>query len=166
MNKNYFPDEFYLDLQAFLRSPSSHEPNVLTSHDFDPKDPLNRLKSVKLNNKQDFCIFLSLLILTDQILYTYDKENYKEFKEKHNIPKLEFCGHGRVNSYPFSIFSYIKVSEELFTFNMNSFFNLFILINLNTSQQQIFLMAIEEDKDLKRDTFGELARSIFGKYKI
>lgn len=166
MNKNYFPDGFYSDLQAFIKSPSSHEPNTLTSHDFDPKDTLNRLKSVKLDNKQDFCVLLSLLILTDQILYTYDKENYKEFKEKFNIPKLEFCGHGRVDSYPFSIFSYTKISEEIFTFNANSFFDLFILINLNTSQQKIFLRAISEDKDLKRDVFGELVRSIFGKYII
>jgi hypothetical protein len=156
----YFPDEFFHDLKQFLSLPSSHNSHTLTSHDFDPKDPLNRLKMVKFDRKEDFCIFLSLLILTDQILYTYDKENYAEFEAKYNLPKPEFCGHGRVTNYPFSIPSYLSVTEDTFLFQTTFFFKHFITPNLNEKQKEIFFKAIQEDEDLEKDMYGRVVRFV------
>lgn len=162
---HYFPNEFFHDLQLFLSLPSSHQLHILTSHDFDPKDLLYRLKSVKLERREDFCTFLSLLTLTDQILYTYDKESHTEFEAKYNLPKLDFCGHGRVNTYPFSIFYYQKTTEMDFLFRTTFFFRHFITPNLSERQKEVFLKAIQEDKDLKKDVFGRVLRFVGRKHK-
>jgi hypothetical protein len=158
MNKNYFPDLFFTDLKTFLNAPSSHQNNVLTSHDFDPKDPLNRLKMVNIERREDFCIFLSLLILIDQILYTYDKENYDAFSTKYNIPKLECCGHGRVTTYPFSIFNYIKISPDIFNKNTEIFFVEFVNKILSDGQREAVLKALEYDEDLEKDECGRVVK--------
>ncbi len=120
---------------------------------------------VKFDRKEDFCIFLSLLILTDQILYTYNKDNYSEFEIKYKLPKLEFCGHGKVTNNPFSILSYLKVNEITFLFQTRFFFKHFIVPNLNSRQQQVFLQAIQEDKDLEKYAYGRVVKFVGRKGK-
>lgn len=157
-NMSYFPSTFFFNLNTFLSAPSSHNSNIITSHDFDPKDPLNRLKTVNVDRKEDFSTFLSLCILLDQIIYTYDRENHQEFQDKYHISKLEFCGHGKVTSYPFSIFNYIKISPENFTKNTELFFAEFINKMLDDKQREIQVRALENDMALEKDEYGRVVK--------
>jgi hypothetical protein len=145
--QNYYPDQFFKDLILL-----NHK--EINSHHLDPKDHEYKLGVISESNKGKFLCYLSLEIMLNMIFHTYlNKKEYQEYIQRRNIlniPKLDFCGHGKVNSHnPFSILNKDIKDADFMTCIVFFFYtNTLTEKELNTVKK-----AFREDKDLKDNPF-------------
>ena len=103
-------------------------------------------------------MFLALEVSLDQIFYTYDKD-YDTFKQKYLLPKLDFCGHGKVSRYPWSPFAYVKKpTVEVVKFATAVFLKA-VISKLNNNEKTLYKAAVKNDEDFSTG-FGAAVREI------
>ncbi len=160
---SYFRQQYKADLELFEKGPNQgghgNKEHGFNTHDFE----FEYLKDAKILNIPEerrtiFCVFLALEVALDQIFYTYDKD-YDEFKEKHVLPKLDFCGHGNVTRNPWSPFAYIKKPLPVVVKIATAVFLKDVINELSEEEQKLFKAAVKNDEDF-RVGFGSAVREV------
>jgi len=98
----YYPEDYKADLESVRRN---FEREVHMGVAFNGHLERKHLIGVPSYHKELFVYCLMLEVLIDEAVFTYFRQDYDRFIVivGRALPKFEFCGHGRLNSDPFSI---------------------------------------------------------------
>lgn len=118
----YFLNQFQKDLRRFIsKSAWVHTHYLSHSHNGELDElsiPIGELERKNLhhigkNNLEFFACSLAFVVLLDQLMYTYFKQDYPKFRKLTMYPKLELgiTGH---NLYPWSVFDKVFVQYQTF----------------------------------------------------
>lgn len=159
--KEYYYNQFNRDLQEFVKK----SPGVHGSTEREIHIPIGEITHDKIafeSNEHRYYFFTALMFtfLIDQVMYSHFREDYDEFKNLTQYPKLEFGATTSINLNPWYASQSTGINEEAFKrfaeFFIQDLKEFFTEHKFTRATWDSVRTAMLSDADVKEKIWGEI----------